>query len=70
MGRTKKVRQAGKFGARYGKRVRQRFIDIEKKQRKNHLCPYCKKQGIKRLATGIWQCKKCNTKFASGAYEP
>lgn len=70
MGKTKKVKQAGRFGARYGKNVRQRVIDIESKQKRKHVCPYCKKIGLKRLAAGIWQCKKCNTKFASGAYEP
>ena len=65
---TKKVKSAGRFGARYGKKTRQKVIDIEQKQRKKQKCPYCSKLGVKRLAAGIWYCKKCNTKFASDAY--
>ena len=65
---TKKVKSAGRFGSRYGKRIRQRVIDVEQKQRKKQKCPHCKKLGVKRIAAGIWHCKKCNTKFASDAY--
>ena len=65
---TKKVKSAGRFGARYGKKTRQRVVDIEQKQRKKQKCPYCSKLGVKRLAAGIWYCKKCNTKFASNTY--
>ncbi|MEM2138924.1 MAG: 50S ribosomal protein L37ae, partial [Candidatus Woesearchaeota archaeon] len=31
-------------------------------------CPYCKKQGVKRKASGIWECKKCNSVFTGKAY--
>ncbi|MBU0929684.1 MAG: 50S ribosomal protein L37ae [Nanoarchaeota archaeon] len=66
---TKKVKSAGRFGSRYGKGVRQRVIDIEQKQRKKKKCPYCKKTGqVKRLAAGIWHCKKCKKKFTNKAY--
>jgi len=65
---TKKVKSAGRFGARYGKSIRQRIIDVEQKQRKKQKCPQCGKLGVKRIATGIWHCKKCGTKFASNAY--
>jgi len=37
-------------------------------QRKLHKCPYCNKIKVKRVALGIWQCKKCNAKFAGKAY--
>jgi len=68
MARTKKVKSAGRFGAGYGIRVRKRLVKVEKKQRKKQTCPFCKKPGVKRLSSGIWRCKKCGKKFASGAY--
>ena len=69
MARTKKIKSAGRFGPRYGKRIRQLVIDIEQKQRKKKKCPYCKKIGqIKRAAAGIWSCKKCRKKFTNKAY--
>lgn len=67
---TKKVGSAGRFGARYGRRTRHKIVDIEKRQRKKQKCPHCNKLQLKRLASGIWQCKKCGAKFAGGAYEP
>jgi large subunit ribosomal protein L37Ae len=70
MGRTKKVGPAGKFGTRYGMRVRKKWLEVEKKQRISHECPVCKKPSVKRISTGIWQCRKCETKFAGGAYLP
>jgi len=65
--RTKKVKAAGRFGARYGKRVRTKISQIEAVQRKKQECPFCK--GVaKRIANGIWTCKKCEKKFAGHAY--
>lgn len=67
--KLKKTKSAGKFGARYGKRVRQRLIKVEEKQRLKQKCPFC--GGIaKRSSKGIWLCsrKKCNKKFASDTY--
>jgi len=68
--KTKKSKSAGRFGARYGKTVRARLVKVEEKQRIKQKCPFCKKLGVKRLSKGLWQCtrKKCNKKFASGAY--
>ena len=68
MGRTKKVGATGKFGARYGLRIRRRYLEVE--AQKTKICPYCKKKQLKRVAAGIWECKKCKTKFAGGAYTP
>lgn len=68
MVKTKKVKSSGRFGARYGKRVRIKTSEIEAIQRKKQICPFCKKGVAKRLSKGIWQCKKCNKKFASHAY--
>jgi large subunit ribosomal protein L37Ae len=68
--KSKKTKSAGRFGARYGKRVRDRLVKIESKQRIKQKCPYCGKEGVKRLSKGIWQCtrKKCSKKFASDTY--
>ncbi|MBS3155011.1 50S ribosomal protein L37ae [Candidatus Woesearchaeota archaeon] len=69
MAGTKKVKSAGRYGTRYGKRIRQLVIDIEQKQKKKQKCPYCKKIGkVKRIASGIWHCRKCNKKFTNKAY--
>ena len=70
MGKTKKVGSAGKFGTRYGMRLRKRWLEVDKKQKALYVCPTCKRQSVKRVSTGIWECKKCNTKFAGGAYQP
>lgn len=70
MGRTKKLGSVARFGARYGRRVKQKVLDIEKKQKKIHKCPFCKKIQVKRIAMGIYQCKKCKVKFAGNAYFP
>ncbi len=68
MGRTKKVGTAGRFGARYGKKSRQAMADIEKLQKQRHICPRCDMAYVKRVAKGIWECRKCGCKFAGPAY--
>jgi large subunit ribosomal protein L37Ae len=70
MGRTKKIGTAGRFGVRYGKKDRQRVADIEKVQKKRHVCPRCNLPYVKRVSSGVWFCKKCRTKFAGLAYYP
>jgi large subunit ribosomal protein L37Ae len=66
--KSKKTKSAGRFGARYGKKVRTKLVKVEEKQRKKQKCPYCEKLGVKRLSKGIWNCSKCNKKFASNTY--
>ena len=67
MKKTKKTKAAGRFGVRYGRRVRTKIADVESSQRKKQACLFC--DGVaKRLSKGIWQCKKCNKKFAGHAY--
>lgn len=60
---------AKRFGTRYGRSLREKVGTIEKQQRKLYQCPYCHNAKVKRTALGIFQCKKCNAKFASRAYE-
>ncbi len=68
MPHTKKVKHAGKFGAGYGRRVREGFVSVESRQRKKQVCPFCKSPKARRKSAGIWSCKKCGKKFASSAY--
>ncbi|MBI2133536.1 50S ribosomal protein L37ae [Candidatus Woesearchaeota archaeon] len=57
-----------RFGPRYGRRVKEKFGKIEKERNESSTCPQCRKTRMKRLASGIWSCKKCNIKMAGGAY--
>ena len=68
--KLKKTKSSGRFGARYGKRVRASLVAVEQKQRKKQICPFCAKPGVRRISKGIWQCKrkKCSKKFASDIY--
>jgi large subunit ribosomal protein L37Ae len=68
MSKSHKVGSAGRFRAGYGKRVREKVWEIEKKQRQKQQCPFCKKMTAKRLSKGIWQCRRCKKKFTAGAY--
>lgn len=70
MTKTKRVGSSGKFGTRYGMRVRKKWLEVDKKQRIAHECPSCKRMAVKRVSTGVWECRKCGTKFAGGAYAP
>jgi len=65
---TKKVGSAGRFGARYGRKPRQRVAEIESKLKQWHKCPYCMKKRVKRVSIGIWKCKACESKFTGKAY--
>jgi large subunit ribosomal protein L37Ae len=67
---TKKVGLTGKFGPRYGTKTKKMVLEIESKQKKEKVCPFCERPALKRLAAGIWYCKKCKMKFAGGAYFP
>ncbi len=66
--KSKKTKSAGRFGARYGKTVKDRLVKIESKQRVKQKCPFCEKVGVKRVSKGVWKCPRCEKKFASGAY--
>lgn len=66
---TKKVGSAGRFGARYGRRLRTQITVIERVQRQKQKCPYCSRQAVRRVATGIFLCSKCHAKFTGDAYK-
>ncbi len=66
--KTKKAKHAGRFGAGYGKTVRDRLNKVEDKQRIRQVCPLCSRSGAKRLSKGIWECSKCDKKFAAGSF--
>ena len=70
MGRTKKVGSTGRFGVRYGAKLRRRVLDIEKRRHEPNRCPACATKALKRKAVGLWKCSKCNLLFAGGAYVP
>ena len=63
-----KLGSVKRFGARYGRKTKLKFSKIEIEQRKLHKCPYCNKIAAKRVAVGIWKCRKCNAKFTGKAY--
>jgi len=58
-----------RLGSRYGKRVRDELKKILKKAKKRYKCPSCSRIAVKRDSHGVWKCRKCGVKFASGAYE-
>lgn len=68
--RTAKAGTAGRFGARYGVVIRNRVKSIEAHQKSKHECPVCHHTSVSRISSGIWECKRCNAKFAAGAYSP
>ncbi|NIO44203.1 MAG: 50S ribosomal protein L37ae [Candidatus Aenigmarchaeota archaeon] len=68
--KTKKVGTTGRFGPRYGTKTKKIVRKIEGRMKKEKVCPYCERLALKRVAAGVWYCKKCKTKFAGAAYFP
>jgi large subunit ribosomal protein L37Ae len=67
---TEKVGSAGRFGTRYGVRARKLIRDIEKVKKAQYECPNCHHKNVKRVSSGVWVCRHCDTKFAAGSYSP
>ena len=67
--RTRKVGITGKYGTRYGQKLRKQVKAIEILQRVRSVCPFCGKKSIKRQAAGIWRCRGCRRAIAGGAWE-
>ena len=57
-----------RFGARYGRRVKNNLKAVEDKRHAPQKCPFCLSTGSKRIAAGIWFCKKCDSKYTGKAY--
>jgi len=68
--KTKKVGSTGRFGSRYGAKLRRRVLDIERRRSEPQRCPSCATRALTREAVGLWKCKKCGLSFAGGAYVP
>jgi large subunit ribosomal protein L37Ae len=67
---TGNMGSAGRFGARYGVVVRKLTRDIEKIEKSKFECPSCHHSAVKRKASGIWECRHCDAKFAAMSYAP
>ncbi len=68
---TKKLGSAGRFGVRYGGTLRRKVSNIEESSRGKHKSPFSgKKDAVKRVAYGIWECKHTGKKFIGKAYKP
>ncbi|NIP35831.1 MAG: 50S ribosomal protein L37ae [Thermoplasmata archaeon] len=68
--RTKKVGVAGRYGPRYGVRIRKQMTAVTNAKNRSYECPRCNHVAVKRVSTGIWKCRRCDLKFAGGAYTP
>jgi large subunit ribosomal protein L37Ae len=66
--RTKKVKNTGWMGARYGIRIRRRVLEIDRARLADAACPRCSTVTVRRLSSGVFECRRCATQFASGAY--
>lgn len=66
--RTKKVGNTGWMGSRYGIRIRRRVLDIDRARGRSATCPRCSTVTVDRIASGVYSCRRCRAKFASGAY--
>ncbi|MDP3104135.1 MAG: 50S ribosomal protein L37ae [Candidatus Methanoperedens sp.] len=66
----RKTRSAGRFGVRYGVKNRKLVADIEEKMHADYACSNCGALKLKRIATGIWKCTKCEVSFTGGSYIP
>ena len=64
------VGSAGRYGVRYGKRIRKLVGDVEKIGKSRHMCPRCNMEYVVRESVGIWKCRKCGLKFAGAAHKP
>ncbi len=65
---TRKVGITGRYGPRYGVKIRKQIKSVSRHRAKPQRCPECQAHSVKRVASGIWHCKHCGLKFAASAY--
>ncbi len=70
MPRTKKVGSTGRYGPRYGTKLRKLVLAIDRKVKQKYKCPSCGALRVRRVSTSIWRCERCSAKFAGAAYSP
>ncbi|MHA2171642.1 MAG: 50S ribosomal protein L37ae [Candidatus Kariarchaeaceae archaeon] len=68
--RTKKVKASGRYGVRYGSKLRKRIREIDTTAKGSHRCPRCRLYSVRKESVGIWACRKCKYKYAGGAWTP
>jgi ribosomal protein L37AE/L43A len=66
--KKKKIGAFGKFGAGYGRNIRNSYNAIEALQRQDQPSPFHPRGKAKRIAAGIWKCTKTGKVFAGHAY--
>ncbi len=66
--RTKKVGNTGWMGARYGIRIRRRVLELDRSRGHRAACPRCSTVTLSRISSGVFECGRCGTRYASGAY--
>ncbi|MCI4368465.1 MAG: 50S ribosomal protein L37ae [Solirubrobacterales bacterium] len=66
--RTKKVGNTGWMGPRYGIRIRRRVLELDRSRVPSAACPHCSTVSVDRIASGVFECRRCGVKYASGAY--
>jgi large subunit ribosomal protein L37Ae len=66
--RTKKVGNTGWMGPRYGIRIRRRVLDLDRARGVDASCPRCSTVTLHRIASGVFECRRCGVQYASGAY--
>ncbi len=68
MAEEKQYGSVKRFGARYGRSIRDKIAQVEAILRAKKKCPYCHSLNVVRKSAGIWHCTKCKKTFAGRAY--
>ncbi|MEM3455239.1 MAG: transposase [Candidatus Micrarchaeia archaeon] len=55
---------------RGGRSIKIRLESVKKQLKQKYKCPSCGKIKVKRISSGVWECKSCSYTFAGGAYSP